>query len=92
MEGARSWRGRGGCNKGVQRARRGARTRGVGAATHGGADAASLAAARDESRRPGGWFTGYHCKSLVFRGWNLFRGALNICIEDIIYSPPLQSV
>jgi hypothetical protein len=54
-------RRRGGCSKGVQRAgrgrRRGARTRGAGAATHsvaqtvrGGTDAASLAAARDESR------------------------------------------
>jgi hypothetical protein len=56
-------RRRGGCSKGVQRARRGrqrgARTCGAGVATHGvaqtahgGANAASLAAARDESRRP----------------------------------------
>jgi hypothetical protein len=52
-------------------------------------------AAQDESWRPGhfpGWFTGYYCLSLVFRGWNLFRGALNIPIEDIIYSPSLQLV
>jgi hypothetical protein len=49
-------------------------------------------ATQDESRRPEGWFTGYCCKSLVFRGWNLFRGTLNIPIEDIIYSPPLQTV